>query len=71
MNKQFINAKNEQVIPLFEKKPLKDVCEVIIETYLKIDLEEYQEGGRVIFKRNMIQHMISLFFNEKKISKIK
>ena len=42
-----------------------------METYLKINLNEYPNGGRVYFYKSMIKHVISLYLNENKVAKIK
>ena len=44
---------------------------MVLETYLKVDLRKYEKGGKVLFMKDKIYHLISLFLNDKKITKIK
>lgn len=44
---------------------------MVVESYLKINLDEYPDGGRVFFYKHMIKHVISLYLNDKKVWKIK
>lgn len=55
---------------LFSENRLKDSFEVLVETYLKINLDEYSDGGRVYFYKNMIKHVIHLVLNDNKVKKI-
>lgn len=42
-----------------------------METYLKINLNDYENGGRVYFYKSMLKHVISLYLNENKLARIK
>ena len=45
--------------------------EVVVENYLNIDLSKYEDGGKVIFYKDMIEHRIIMKINGEKIHSVR